>query len=492
MLKPTAQATLLLCSALLCSGRSGGQSERAAPPDWEGQVIYQVMPDRFADGDPGNNAGVNRQDPRAWHGGDLAGLTRKLSYIRELGATAVWLTPVYRQKDGLTNGTAGYHGYWPYDFRSVDPHFGTLSDFRALTREAHGLGLKVMLDQVINHYGYDAPAVAEHPEWFHSRADCDAAGGTAKDTDCPLSGLPDLKQTLPQVAQLLSGNADFWRAQGVDAFRYDAVKHVDPGFLKALAARDRAAGTFTLGEYFGAEAGTIAEYQRAGLGSLFDFALQDALRGAVMSGRGLGGVRTVLEQDAGVPQPGLIAAFLDNHDLPRFANGTLFEDEGQARTTYALRALLTLKGIPVLWQGTEIAQRGGADPDNRRDMRFPEVWTPGERAVYETTRDAIAVRKASPALSHGDLRLLTVPDAFSSDLLAFTRTAGGERVLVAWNNGKERKTYSVRSELAPQPLTASGFREAGGTPQRAGLSVKGGFLHLSLPGRAAAVFRLKP
>ncbi|WP_308425779.1 alpha-amylase family glycosyl hydrolase [Deinococcus ruber] len=483
--------TALLLSAWLGLPLMGSAAQSTqSSTDWEGQIIYQVMPDRFFDGDSGNDQDVNRADLRAWHGGDLAGLTQKLGYIHDLGATALWMTPVYQQKAGLTDGTAGYHGYWPYDFRSVDPHFGTLDTFKALTSAAHGMGLKVMLDQVINHYGYGAPATAQHPAWFHTQADCDRASGPQKDTDCALSGLPDLNQTVPEVSQMLLGNADFWRQQGVDAFRYDAVKHVDPAFLKTLVARDRAAGTFTLGEYFGADAGIISQFQTTGLSSVFDFALQDALRGGIMSNRGLSGVRTVLKQDAGTPQPGLIAAFLDNHDLPRFANGTLFEDEGQTRTAFALRALMTLKGIPVIWQGTEIAMRGSTDPDNRRDMRFPDAWTPAEKAVYDSTKDAIAVRKASPALSHGDLKLLDVPDQISSDLLIFTRSAGAQTVLVAWNNAKARQTYSVKSKLNGQALTGSLFHDPGSRAQNAALSVRGGYLHLSLPAKTAAVFVL--
>ncbi len=175
--------TVLLSLALLA------QSATAASP-WRGQIIYQVMPDRFADGDPGNNAPVDKADARAWHGGDLRGLTGKLGYIRDLGATAVWLTPVYRQMDGMVSGARGYHGYWPQDFGNVDPHFGTLDDFRAFVKSAHADGLKVMLDQVINHFGYTTPTVDEKPSWFHSSATCKAKGND--DVYCPIFGLPDL------------------------------------------------------------------------------------------------------------------------------------------------------------------------------------------------------------------------------------------------------------------------------------------------------------
>jgi glycosidase len=477
---------LLLTGLLFLSGSVVAQS---MAPDWEGQIIYQVMPDRFSDGDRTNNAGVNLSDPGAWHGGDLTGLTDRLDYIRALGATAVWMTPVYQQV-GPVGGVAGYHGYWPEEFRNVDPHFGTLDSFRALTGRAHSLGLKVMLDQVINHYGYGAAATIQNPGWFHTQADCAAADDAHKDTDCPLSGLPDLNQTNPAVAAFLNGNDDFWRAQGVDAFRYDAVKHVDQGYLKSLVTRDRAAGTFTLGEYFGADADRVREYQDLGLGSLFEFSLQDALRRGIMSGQGLSGVRSVLEQDAAAPHPGQIANFLDNHDLPRYANGTLFEDQGQTQTAYALRALMTLRGIPVIWQGTEYAQRGGKDPDNRRDMRFGSALSAGEKAVYDTTRDAIAVRRASAALSTGDQVLLAVPDGASNDLLAFTRAGGGQKVLVAWNNAKARTTYSLRSGMKVRALTPSLFHEPDGSGQKAGMSVSGGYLHLSLPAKSVAVFEL--
>lgn len=478
--------TVLLASLLTGTGAVLAQT---APPAWEGQIIYQVMPDRFFDGDTGNDADVDPAAPQAWHGGDLRGLTAKLDYVKALGATALWMTPVYPQVPPV-NGVAGYHGYWPAEFRTVDPHFGTLSDFTALTGRARQLGLKVMLDQVVNHYGYGAAALAAHPGWVHTQADCAAAPAERKDSVCALAGLPDLDQTVPAVADLLAGNADFWRSQGVDAFRYDAIKNVDPGFLKAQAARDRAAGTFTLGEYYGADAGTITDFQRLGLSSLFDFALQTALKSSLMSGQGLNGVRAVLARDAQVPQPGLIATFLDNHDLPRFASGTLFEDQGQQRTAYALRALMTLKGIPVLWQGTEYAQRGGADPDNRRDMRFPDTWTAGEKAVYDTARDAIAVRRASAALSLGDQVLVPVPDAVADDLLVFTRHRQDQTVLVAWNNSKARTTYSLKSGRQSRKLMSSLFHEPGGALQQARLSVSGGYLHLSLPARTAAVFDL--
>lgn len=478
---------ILPLGVLLLAAGAAGQGN-ALLTSYEGQVIYQVMPDRFFDGNPANNAGVNRKDPRAWHGGDLTGLTQKLPYIRKLGATAVWLTPVYQQQAQNSFDTAPYHGYWPADFRRVDPHFGTLANFGTFVKAAQADGMRVVLDQVINHYGYEAPAVKEHPAWFNTQATCDVS--RQKDSDCPLAELPDLKQDNLQVRELLLGNARFWRDQGVQGFRYDAIKNVDPLFLGDLLSSDRAAGVWTLGEWYNADSGTVAGWQRRGFDSLFLFSLQAAMKGSIMAGQGLGSVAAVLSRQGELPRPGEVALFLDNHDVPRFAQGSLFEDVGQARTKYGLRALMTLRGVPVIWQGTEIAMRGGPDPDNRRDMRFEGQWTSQEKAIFEVARDAIAVRQANPALSRGRLTLLKTPDTLADRLLLFTRNFGGQKVLVAWHGGRERRSSSIKlSRLGLKageiPMMASLF--AG---QNAKLKISGGYLHLSLPPEDAAVFRL--
>ncbi|GGO18724.1 alpha-amylase family glycosyl hydrolase [Deinococcus humi] len=480
----------------LLLGSAGAAAQGNMPlSSFEGQVIYQVMPDRFSDGNAANNAGVNRADPRAWHGGDLAGLTQRLPYIKKLGATAVWLTPIYQQQPTNSFDTAPYHGYWPADFRKVDPHFGTLADFGTFVQAAEVEGMRVVLDQVINHYGYLAPAVREHPTWFNGKVECDAS--RLKDVDCPLAGLPDLKQGNPQVRDLLLGNARFWRDQGVQGFRYDAIKNVDGMFLGDLLADDRAAGIWTLGEWYNADSGTVAEWQRRGFDSLFLFSLQAAMKNSIMSGQGLDSVAAVLSRQGELPRPGEVALFLDNHDVPRFAQGSLFEDVGQARTKYGLRAMMTLRGVPVIWQGTEIAMRGGADPDNRRDMRFEDKWTPQERSVFEVARNAIAVRQASPALSRGTLSLLKTPSSLADRLLLFTREQDGQRVLVAWHGGKERRSYSVR--LSSLGLKLDGLELNNGTSaviptlfagQNAKIRVSNGFLHLTLPPEDATAFKL--
>lgn len=217
--------------------------------------------------------------------------------------------------------------------------------------------------------------------------------------------------------------------------------------------------------------------------SLFDFPLKEALTQSIMKGKGFNTVRAVLQQDSEYPNAGELAVFLDNHDVQRFASGSLFEAEGVKRTQYGLRALMTLRGFPVVYQGTEIAMRGGNDPDNRQDMRF-DGWTPAEQQTFEVAQKAIEVRQAHGALKSGTLELLSVPVAHEEDLLVFLRRTDTETVLVAWHNGKERQTYSLKMDLLA-PLTLDLFG------QDAKLSGSGGYLHLTLPPRSAAAFPLK-
>jgi glycosidase len=478
LLAPIVWGSVAAATAAVSNSSSGSAS-------WQGQIIYQVMPDRFFDGDPSNNVGVNRGNLRAWHGGDLAGLTQKLEYIQKLGATAVWLTPIYQQTSQNFFDTAGYHGYWPYDFKAVDPHFGTLEGFKTLLETAHQKGIKVMLDQVVNHYGYGTPQEQAKPKWFHAPSSCAQLGNP--EVFCPLSGLPDLAQENLEVRDFLFENNAFWTRLGVDAFRYDAVKHVPLEFMRDLTAQNKVDGVYTLGENFTQDPDAIAPFQKAGLRSMFDFPMQDALSKAVMGGGSLEGVRNVLKKDKVYGDPLELAIFLDNHDLPRFANKTVLIPAAQVpeRLAFGLRALLTLRGIPVIYQGTEIGMKGGADPDNRQDMRFEEIWTPAEKTLFGVTQKAIAVRQSNVALTRGDLKLIDVPSDFADQLLLFGRSSGNQNVLVAWNTSKARITYSIRSSLVLQESSDL-------FGQNAKMTTKGGFLHLSLPPKSATVFVMKP
>jgi glycosidase len=207
-------------------------------------------------------------------------------------------------------------------------------DFDAFVTAAKAAGLKIMLDQVVNHYGPGSSVTLERRRGFNTPP---RAPQRQRDVYCPIYGLPDLDQDKAEVREFLYANADFWRRRGVDGFRYDAIKHVPETFLKDLLARDARNGTYTLGEFFDADAGTVADYQKLGFRSLFDFSLKTAMNDSIMAGRGLDRVSSVLSRYGEIPAPDEVGLFLDNHDVPRFANGTLSEDDGRERTIYGLR-----------------------------------------------------------------------------------------------------------------------------------------------------------
>lgn len=255
-------------------------------PDWRDQVIYFVVTDRFADGDPRNNdQGAGEYAPgqrNRYNGGDFQGLARRLDYIRGLGATAVWVTPpVANQWVNPSGDYTGYHGYWAEHFQRVDPHLGTLADYQALSRALHGRGMYLVQDIVVNHTGnfytyrdrwraadpahgweaHDRTPPAPRPSQppfdrndprdpaqraqaiYHWTPDVADYTDRRQELDFQMSGLDDLNTENPQVRQALRASYGWWiRQAGVDAFRVDTAFYVPPGFFTDfLHARDPAA-----------------------------------------------------------------------------------------------------------------------------------------------------------------------------------------------------------------------------------------------------------
>jgi glycosidase len=152
----------LLAAALLAASGAWAQAGASAR-SWADEVLYFVLIDRFADGDPSNNRGVDRRNPGGWHGGDLKGLTQQLGELQDLGVTAIWINPVQlQQARGMPAGAPGapsfvhegFHGYWIADFTKMEPRFGDEADLKALVDAAHARGIRVLLDVVVNHAGY--------------------------------------------------------------------------------------------------------------------------------------------------------------------------------------------------------------------------------------------------------------------------------------------------------------------------------------------------
>jgi glycosidase len=443
-------------------------------------VIYLIMPDRFADGDPSNDnpAGLgrpaDRNSSRAIHGGDLKGIREHLGYLKDLGVTGIWMTPIYRNS---LPGVDAYHGYSAVDFYAVEPRLGTMQDLRELVDEAHRMGLKVVQDQVANHSGPRHPFVADPPTptWWHGTggaprlrnnydipalADPYARPGRR---EIPLDGwfagtLPDFNQSDPLVSDYVIQNALWWIGMtGIDGIRQDTYPYVDRSFWEKwqtaidtqypsmIVTGEITAPTPAVLSFF--EGGTRRQGVDTKLKSMLDFPLESAVRNVFAQGQPMTALADILAQDSLYQGPERLVVFPGNHDQPRFltlARG----DIGKLMMAEAF--VLTTRRIVHLYYGDEIAMQGGGDPDNRHD--FPGGWAgdavnaftaegrTGDAAkVFDWTRRLLHFRAEHPAARTGDLVQLMV----NKDQYAYLRSSAREYVLVLLNRAGAAKPLEL-------------------------------------------------
>lgn len=494
-------------------------------------VIYLVMPDRFANGDPSNDdpaksRGIlDRGRPRYYHGGDLQGVIDRLPYLKDLGVTAVWLNPVYDNADHpdykeVINGQAAtdYHGFHAIDFYAVEERFGDLAKFRELVDRAHALGLKVIQDQVANHTCGFHPWVkdAPTPTWFNGTEANHLTNAfqthLLMDSNSPetikratLEGwfvdiLPDLNQRDEEAARYIIQNSLWWVGMtGLDAIRQDTVPYVPRDFwARWVTALEREYPAFdVIGEVLDGSAPFVAFFQAgrkqwdgvdAGLDTLFDYPLYFAIRRVFGQGQSIRDVVAVLHQDHLYPAPERLVTLLGSHDVQRFMN------EPGATTTglkLATTFLLTTRGIPQLYYGDEIAMPGGGDPDNRRD--FPGGWpgdardafepsgrTLDEQDVFAHTRTLLHLRRDIEPLRRGRLMHLRIDE----QAYVFARQSDQGTAIVAINNGTTPATVQVDvSPLSLAEATTFEDRLTAGSNVR----VSKGTVELRLPARSAAL-----
>ncbi len=439
-----------------------------------GDVIYLIMPDRFADGDPSNDAPAqspgtyDRSKPRAYHGGDLRGIRDHLPYLRELGVTTLWLNPIY---DNDNASPQDYHGYGPVDYYAVDEHLGSLKEFQELVAAAHAHGIKIFLDQVLNHTGPRHTWVKAMPQehWFHGTPEQHLAARAPIDrlTDlhaAPLlwrdlvegwfaDRLPDLNQENPRVAQYLLQNSLWWAEQtGLDGYRLDTYPYIARHFWsdwhRALFATYPQFAT--IGEVFHQDptvtaffAGGRAQFDGidSGVTTVFDFPFFFALRNVVLRGASARQLPEVLQRDWLYARPEKLVTFLGNHDVKRFISEPGATKE---KLKLAFSLLLTVRGVPQLYAGDELGMQGGDDPDNRRDFPggFPgdprnaftaQGRTPDEQEIFSHVQALLRLRREHPALRGGHHWHL----AWDHSFYAFVREAAGERLFVVLNNADQ-------------------------------------------------------
>jgi len=501
-------------------------------------VVYLIMPDRFANGDPTNDESAespggshDRAKPRAYHGGDLRGIREHLDYLKDLGVTTLWLTPIV--KNGATQD---YHGYGAVDLYAVEPHLGNLREYQELVAAAHQQRMKILFDIVPNHVGPKHPWANKPPlpDWFH---------GTVQhhlNSSDPVSGvfygegknqnhdlfeaiidphaparlwrnltdgwfvdiLPDMNTENPTVAQYLLQNAIWWtESSGLDGFRVDTFPYVSRQFWSRWHAGLRRIypQLTTIGEVFHPDASVTSFFAGGrkqydgidtGVNTVFDYPMYFVLRDVFLKGAPVGRIVDVLRHDALYPRPNDLVTFFGNHDVARFASA---EGSSAAKLKLAFALTLTLRGIPELYYGDEIGMPGAGDPDNRRD--FPGGWredsqnafgeqgrTREQQELFAYVKELLRLRREHAALRGGSLWQL-----FSDETsYVFARESEEERLLVVFNNNSKSREINFTLRDTPLQGVARATRLFGET----GVKLAGTELHIEEPAQSLSIFLL--
>lgn len=571
---------------------AAAQDFRARAP--EDEVIYFVLPDRFENGDRSNDRGglrgdrmVHGYDPTAkgfYHGGDLKGLTARLPYIQSLGATAIWVGPIFKNKPvqgGPGQESAGYHGYWITDFTQVDPHLGTNADFKALVDAAHARGMKVYMDIIANHtadviqyrecagksacvyrsradYPYAAkgknpgfagdnvqtadnfakltdpsfaytpyvpapekavkvPAWLNDPIYYHNRGNTTFTNESSQMGD--FVGLDDLMTENPRVVAGMIDIFGGWIDRfGIDGYRIDTARHVNPefwaAFVPAMLERAKAKGIPNF-HIFGEvalsslDAGGLAAWTKTGkFPAVLDFSFREGVVQTVAGKKGTEAFETVFDGDVlyagGEATARQLPTFTGNHDNGRFAfylrqaRPEASDAEILSRVMLSNAMLLTLRGVPTIYSGDEQGFAGdGNDQDAREDMFASQVASYNDNKLVGTTAttatanftpthplyrqiaELAKLRTTNPALTRGRQVLRAREE--TPGLLAISRfdpTSNAE-VLLLFNTSNAPITRNVQVETA-----STGFRALAG---RCGSVTAPGAVRVDLPALGYAV-----
>lgn len=458
-------------------------------------VIYLIMPDRFADGDQSNNKDVDRKNSRAWHGGDFKGITKNIPYLKELGVTAIWLTPWYDNPDEPNNcdkpwcPNTNYHGYHAIDYYGVENHFGSMNDLLEMIRECHKNGIKVIQDQVANHVGIQHPWAKKPPlaNWFtpftpntFNNSILLSPNASPAEKDNLLKGwfnelLPDLNQAEPEVARYEIQNALWWIGMtGIDGIRQDTIQYMPRNFIRdwSSAIQKQYPKFYLVGEVFEEDSAQTAFFQGGKTGwdgvdtklpSVFDFKLWRASQEVFTGKKPARALRDVLKYDGLYGDVNRITLLTNNHDTDRFMSLKDATKEGAKLHT---AFLLSTRGIPQLYYGEEILMTGGHDPDNRKD--FPGGWaediankftrqgrTADEQEMFEWTRDWIKLRRENPALQFGK----TIDWFYDNEAYIFERSFSSENV--SSNNVLIAINFSDKTKIVSNKAANFSFRVIG-------------------------------
>lgn len=441
--------------------------------DWDEAVIYFAVTDRFFDGDASNNNayGVGDYDTSdkggsSYHGGDFAGLTQKLDYLKDLGVNTIWITPIVEnitsdQHDADTDtATYGYHGYWASDFTKLNKHLGKEEEFAALIDAAHSRGMKLMVDVVLNHAGYGTEKyfnnILEGADGKKIKMLRDSSNTVSGDDKlAALSDLPDFVTEDAEVRnQLIKWQTDWMEKYKIDYYRVDTVKHVDSTTWSAFKnSLTKVNPDFKMiGEYSGAGyANTAGELGTGSMDALLDFDFNDFAKDFV-GGKISTVENSLLKRNAALNNTATMGNFLNNHDDDTLQELLVKKSGLSAEEAYNLMKVaatlqITAKGQPVIYYGDELGQAGANDwpyQTNRRDFDWKELEAQkaDSNSIYNHYKTMLSIRNAyTDVFARGSRTSVLSSDEGGYDVIA--RSYGDTTLYVGMNINEKATEVTI-------------------------------------------------
>ena len=424
--------------------------------DWDESVIYFMVTDRFFDGNESNNTAsgaktYGKDNAGLYHGGDFAGITQKLDYLEDLGINTIWITPIVENIPGVTVTDTGkedvpynaaYHGYWASNFTKLNPTLGTKEEFQTLIDQAHNRGIRIMVDIVVNHAGYDT----DFGDMIRSGEDI-VSGSDQKDS---LSNLPDFRTEDPAVsAKLVEWQTQWVKDFGIDYFRVDTVKHVENDTWAELknALTETDPNFKMIGEYAGG--GYASNGNTLGTGEMdsdldFDFNDQAAnfVKGNISSVENF-----MASRNSALNNTYMTGQFLGSHDEDGFKqkllDGGMKEDAATAASMVAASLQITAKGQPVVYYGEEIGLTGLNNypyQTNRYDFDWSMVNN--DNKTYQHYKKMLSIRNAyTDVFARGDRKTILASDENGYDIVS--RSYKGTKLYVGLNIKDVAQTVEI-------------------------------------------------
>lgn len=405
--------------------------------DLREEVIYNILVDRYNNGDQSLNEQTRVDDPHAYHGGDLKGIINKLDEIEELGFTTITLSPV------MENAPDGYHGYWIEDFYQVEKQFGTMDDMQTLVDEAHKRDMKVVLEFVTN-YIADTHEFTDDPQkidWLRKKNDLEA-----KDATFWLENVAVLNQDNPEVAEFLTDAATFWMEEtDIDGFKLHAADQASDAFLEQFSGKikEEDPNFYILADILQDQSRVEALRDIPGIDAVDDHQMMEDMNDVFAQVDNP--VSPLIKTWEDAEYTGALLS-VDNKNTKRFSHHVA--DNGRKPFTVwqlALTYMYTTPGIPSIYQGSEIPMYGDGFPENQMLMQFNS----GEQDIPEFLGRIAALRSEFPSLVYGDF----TETGSSKGLSVYKRTYKDETMYIAINNDSESRAVKVTDIDADKQLT---------------------------------------